>query len=215
MTPVRGLLVASLLAHVLAAWFNAGPFQPDEHFQILEFAAYKLGTVPAQSLAWEFAEQARPALQPALAWAAFRLFGALGVSDPFLVVFALRLGMGLLGLSLTLVILRHGLPSIRSAACRRFFITFSLVFAYLPFLHGRFTSENAAGLALFSGAFLVLRLLDPDRPRRSDALWALAGVLLVLAFYFRFQVGFAIAGLGAWLLWQRPSPRIYPPSWPG
>src|SRR5919206_4106439 len=65
-------LLIGLAFHLVAAYFNAGYYHYDEHFQILEFANYKLGRVPAESLAWEFHEKIRPWFQPAMAYVLIR-----------------------------------------------------------------------------------------------------------------------------------------------
>jgi len=63
----RTLLLAGLGVYILTAFASQGYLQSDEHFQVLEFADYKLGVTPAADLPWEFQQQIRPALQPALA----------------------------------------------------------------------------------------------------------------------------------------------------
>jgi len=52
-TPVRLIVAAAALVAVASAWFNVGFFSHDEHFQILEFAWYKLGRTPGDALAWD------------------------------------------------------------------------------------------------------------------------------------------------------------------
>jgi GPI mannosyltransferase 3 len=66
-TRVSRLVAAAVVVRILTAWFNGGYFHPDEHWQILEFAWYKLGHEPASILPWEFPAQIRPGLQPWIA----------------------------------------------------------------------------------------------------------------------------------------------------
>ena len=77
--------------HIAAAWLNGGFLNADEHYQIIEFAQYKLGYQSASALAWEFQERMRPALQPWLAASIIRSCRAVGVASPFLIAFALRM----------------------------------------------------------------------------------------------------------------------------
>ena len=71
---------------------------------------------------------------------------------------------------------------------------------FLPYIHGRFASENWGGLLFFAGLCFVLDAGDSRDRRRSSVRFALVGLLWGAAFYCRFQVGLAIAGAGAWLL---------------
>ena len=88
--PAAPVIAAVIGVHLLAAWNNGGYLNPDEHFQILEFAQFKLGRQSVEALAWEFAAQMRPALQPWVADGAIRLANAVGVASPFLIAFGLR-----------------------------------------------------------------------------------------------------------------------------
>src|SRR5260221_12769536 len=94
-------LAAAVTVHLIAAWFNGGFLSWDEHYQIIEFAQYKLGRQSPAGLAWEFAETMRPALQPWIAAGAIRLGDALGVASPFAIAFVLRAMSTLLGLGMS------------------------------------------------------------------------------------------------------------------
>ena len=49
-----GLFVAAAIGiHLVAAWCNGGFLNADEHYQIIEFAQYKLGRQSAAGLALE------------------------------------------------------------------------------------------------------------------------------------------------------------------
>ena len=49
---------------LVTAWFSNTFYFPDEHYQVLEFMALKLGITPASELPWEFAARIRPWFQP-------------------------------------------------------------------------------------------------------------------------------------------------------
>ena len=53
--------------YIITAFFSVGYHQLDEHYQILEFANYKLGLTYPGYLAWEFDAHIRPSLQPLIA----------------------------------------------------------------------------------------------------------------------------------------------------
>ena len=199
-TPVRPIVAAAAIVAVVSAWFNVGFFSHDEHFQILEFAMYKLGRTPGDALAWEFAARIRPALQPWLAAGLFKGLGALGLFTPIVAAFVLRVVSGLLALWISLELCIRTLPSVRDASLRRLLLPGMLFLWFLPYTHGRFASENWGGLLFFAGLCFVLDAADSPGGRRSSVRFALAGLLWGAAFYCRFQVGLAIAGAGAWLL---------------
>ncbi len=211
-------LVAGGLAVVVAsAWFNRGFLSYDEHFQILEFAWYKLGRAPAETLAWEFREQMRPGLQPLMAAWAARGVEAFGVRSPFMLAFLLRLVSGLLGVWVSLAVAVRVLPEIRSERLKVALVAGSLFLWFLPFAHVRFSADNWGGILFFAGLCLLMDSVggagarDRATAARDSRHWppgpmaatAAAGLLWGLAFYFRYQIGFSIAGAGCWLLFVR------------
>jgi phosphatidylinositol glycan class B len=218
-------LVAGGLAVIVAsAWFNRGFLSYDEHFQILEFAWYKLGRAPAETLAWEFREQMRAGLQPLIAAWAARGLEALDLFSPFVLAFLLRLVSGLLAVWVSLALATRVLPEIRSERLKVALVAGTLFLWFLPFSHVRFSSDNWGGLLFFAGLCLLLdavgepgaaaanagmevgttgKRAGPSPPPGSIAAAAGTGLLWGLAFYCRFQIGFAIAGAACWLLFVR------------
>ena len=59
----RSLLILAAIV-LVTAWFSETFYFPDEHYQILEFMAFKLGITPAAELPWEFSARIRPWFQP-------------------------------------------------------------------------------------------------------------------------------------------------------
>src|ERR1044072_8735709 len=94
--PYRKWLLIALIVQIITAYFSVGFHQLDEHFQILEFANYKLGFSPSSDLPWEFRAQCRPGLQPFIAFCFAKSLLFLDIYNPFLLAFLLRLLMGLL-----------------------------------------------------------------------------------------------------------------------
>ena len=182
----------------IAAWRSEGWHQSDEHFQLLEFAGYKLGLNQAEDLAWEFGEQMRPALQVGMVYALHKVWGLFGPVDPFAFVFFLRLlsAAGFVGVLAWAY--RTFSPTLVTEGGRRqlFWLSFGLWF--MVYAGVRFSSENWAGIC---GAAAVLLGLKVDTNRTGSWVgWMLVGGLWGLAFEFRYQMAFAIAGYGLWLI---------------
>lgn len=199
-SPYSGLFALGLLLQLIAAWFSEGHHHPDEHFQILEFCNYKMGNSPATDLPWEFSSQMRPTLQPYIAYffvSAFKLFG---IQDPFLITFFLRSIIAVLGWLVICKIALHLLPGFNTEKSRKLFIALLSFLWFVPYLNVRFSSENAAGISLLWAIYLLLQLKELSSSKKTISLLCI-GALLSASFFFRFQMAFAIIGLGIWLLW--------------
>ena len=94
----RSLLLLGLVT-LVTAWFSDLFYFPDEHYQVLEFMAHKMGITPAAALPWEFAARIRPWLQPAIYYAIADPLRGLGMGDMFALTFVLRLLTGLFSLA--------------------------------------------------------------------------------------------------------------------
>jgi hypothetical protein len=79
------------LVYIAVAVNSNGFNNADEHFQIIEFAQFKLGNSDPSALAWEFHSQVRPGLQPFMCFSIFKFLKFLGINDPYTLSFALRL----------------------------------------------------------------------------------------------------------------------------
>ena len=87
----KSWLYASAIIFFITSWFSLGYNQSDEHFQILEFAGLKLDINTELDLAWEYEARMRPTLQPAMVVVVHRTLGLIGVDNPFIISFLLRL----------------------------------------------------------------------------------------------------------------------------
>lgn len=196
----RAMLALGAVLCLTAAWCTIGYHHPDEHFQIWEFANYKLGRISASELPWEFAEQMRPGLQPFIAYCISLFSAHVGLKDPFVQVFLARL----LCASAALWVywswskwLARNLDSERSLRWMRLGLLF---FWLMPYLNVRFSSENTSAIAFFGGLLLLLKASENEKGQQGQ--WLLAGLFLALSFFFRYQIAFAGIGLGAWLFFQ-------------
>ena len=194
----RRLFILSAAIYLTTSIFSIGHHHPDEHFQILEFAALKLGLAQEADLAWEYHYQMRPALQPAFVVALYRLLALFGRPNPFFVAFVLRLLSAALSLYVIHRMIRLYAARYRSDRIRRWFAVLSFLLWFTVYNNVRFSSENWSG-SLFALGFVML--LERAHPKLIRYLGA--GALFGLAFVIRYQVAFMILGLGLWLWWRR------------
>ncbi len=92
MTEVKiGLLLTIIIAvYGLTAFHSSGFYYPDEHYQIIEFARWKMGTAIPDAVPWELRSEIRPSLQPILTILLLRAMELFGIDNPFRQVFVLR-----------------------------------------------------------------------------------------------------------------------------
>lgn len=204
-------LAAVLLG--LTAWFSVGHHQGDEHFQILEFAGYKLGIAQRSDLAWEYGERMRPALQPAMAYLVYKVLGAGERADPFGVALLLRLLSATYTLGVAYLLFRRFRPEVTTDL--RWLFVIVVFFHWCAYYNGvRFSSENWSGLTATLGFLLYPleatgggRVFTPPRGGRKWGGAFLSGVCFGLAFLFRYQIALLVAGFGLWLLF------VYRETW--
>jgi phosphatidylinositol glycan class B len=187
----RSLIILAVVV-IVTAWFSETFYFPDEHYQVLEFMSWKLGTTPASDLPWEFSARIRPWFQPVVYILIARPLMWLGLTDMFAIAFVLRLLTGLFSLTALALFARALLPTIAGEAEKRAFVRYLPLFGFLPYLFVRTSSET------FSAAFFALGLaLALDR--RTSARLALSGLFCGLAFESRYQTGLLSLGLFVWL----------------
>jgi len=216
---LRLILLAGLMVQVVVCITAIGIYHPDQYFQIIEFSSYQLNRASAAGHVWEFEAQLRPTLQVYLFSAYYELCSGLGIRDPYFQLELLRLFFGLL-----LFVFFNGMALFyfrREDRRILYFVLLLLNFTWiLPYTRTLYSSEMLSSV-LFFGAVLLWkpggRSGKPDRrPRQRGAdgpmetgaigrggswVWLAAGFLMSLAFYTRFQTGFAIVGFLIWMLW--------------
>ena len=187
------------LALALAAVFSYGHHHADEHFQILEFAGWKLGLTPAEALPWEFAAQLRPTLQPAMVVVLYRTCDLFGTPAPFLITLLLRLFTAALAFAGTLLLVQGQFRNdalLRDPVLEKWYLFLSYGLWFTVYAAVRFSSEGLSSALFLLGTAVFLHHMD----RRPDLRSLTVGVLLGLAFVVRYQTGFMIAGLLLWAL---------------
>ncbi|PPK86690.1 Alg9-like mannosyltransferase family protein [Neolewinella xylanilytica] len=186
---------------LLTAYFSVGHHQGDEHFQILEFAAYKLGLAASDDLSWEYHEAMRPALQPAMVFGLYRVLEVFGPVNPFVVAFLLRLLSA--GATLGLVAVLHLRYRDQLLSGERTGWLLLLLFNWCLYYNGvRFSSENWGGLAAIAGLLsFPIRWNDRHSFTPTGGYGAVfAGVFFGLAFLFRYQLALFVGGFYVWWL---------------
>jgi phosphatidylinositol glycan class B len=187
----RGFAILCLVTAV-TAWFSETFFFPDEHFQVLEYMAMKLGITSPADLPWEYGAKARPFTQPFLYYLIARPLIALGLTDLFDVMFVLRAATGALSLAALWAFAKQTFDGFDREDTRRAFAAMLPFMGFLPYLFVRTASETAA--AAFFTLALVLAVQGGSWKRMLAA-----GLLAGLAFECRFQTAFLTLGLMAWL----------------
>lgn len=173
---------------------SEGFFHPDEHFQIVEFAKWKMGESTPSSMAWELPAHIRPSLQPCLCMLMLYMCHICGLDNPFVQANVLRALSMLLSVTAMTMFYRGNKNTIRNEY-RGMYLFMSFLLWFLPAINVRFSSETLSGSFLLMSLSIVLKL--KDTPERSDII---LGFLLGLSFALRYQVVFAYIGLMLWAL---------------
>lgn len=190
------ILFSALVIQMISALNAIGYWHPDQHHSIIEFATYKMGITPVELMARELKEQVRQTIQVYLFLEFYKTMQFLHLGDPYTAHTILRVITSLLNFTLfNYIILR----TFRNDS-RQTLYTVLLIANFswsLPYIKTLFSSESFGGLTYFSAILLYQHFRA-----RSMTVWkgTLVGFVLSLAFFFRFQMGFAMIGLGIWLL---------------
>lgn len=190
----------SLALHIITAWFSIGYQYQDEHSQIFEFAAYKLGLASADRLSWEFKDQIRQAIQPFFAYILYRVLQVANVADPFICSFLLRLFSATLGWASVLWLTWECCQRIRSLYWKKFMILLSCFIWFLPYVQAHFSAESLSGSFVFLAVAALMAFLRIGRSNKEIYLLLLCGACLGLAFVVRYQVVFMLLGVGLWCI---------------
>jgi len=190
----------SAFLFVVVAYFSQGFNQFDEHTQVLEFGAYKLGMVEEKNLSWEFASQMRPAIQPLMVFCTHKLVAVFGVESPFTIAFILRLFTAFISFISIHLLIKAFYNDIKGENLKKSFILLSFFLWFGVFHSVRFSSENMAG-RIFVIAFALFFIWKDKAAKHYFAM----GILLGFSFLFRYQNAFMIVGWMAWLLFINKS----------
>jgi GPI mannosyltransferase 3 len=184
----------AILLYLITAWNSVGYHHADEHYQILEFANLKLGKASVADMPWEYKAEMRPGLQPILTVCIISALNLIGITDPFIQAFPLRL----LGGMLTLALFWRWSTTLPPTIARRW--TWLVCFLWcMPYLSVRYSSEAWSALSFGAGCLYFYR-------SKTNRNMFIAGLLMGCSFHFRYQIAFAILGVLFWLIFHEKQP---------
>ncbi|MFN8769999.1 MAG: hypothetical protein ACK5Z5_08415 [Neisseriaceae bacterium] len=189
-------ILIAIVLYLVAAYYSIGHNSPDEYYQILEFAAYKLGLGDVKFLTWEYHFHIRPALQVWLAVFVYKVLAYFSVTNPFTIAFFLRLLAAFISLVAAFTFIKAFLTSIKNETSKKWFVLLSLFTWLIVYNSVRYSSEN------ISEKFFLLgfSLLFIPRFNRSLISYFFIGLLFGLSFDTRFQNLILIIVVYAWLI---------------
>ncbi|MEZ4751663.1 MAG: glycosyltransferase family 39 protein [Bdellovibrionota bacterium] len=193
------------VVYFLAAVFSVGYHHPDEHFQILEYVALKLGSADVPNMAWEYHHGMRSWLQPSLLYAVTRVLQGMGLNEPPQWAFVYRLLSGVLSLAAIACFAQKSRPWFQRSEVWRATVLAVFFFWCVPYLAVRTSSETWSSAFLLFGISACLR--SPTENQIRGFLWA--GLFWGFAFQFRFQAAVAVAGAVAYFLILQRNPRVF------
>lgn len=188
-----------LFFYVALAWFSEGYSHADEHYQILEFAAYKIHQYP-YIYPWELNSQIRPTLQ---VWVVVWLYKTISFFipqvSPFFIAFLTRAIAGLLSAISCYLFVNAFKDEFNSSNKKKWFYLLSAFSFTVVYCAVRYSSETMSADLFMIGFSLIFY----KRFRENHVLNFFIGSLLGAAFITRYQIGVMIFGLIAWLVFYR------------
>ncbi len=168
-------------------------YADDQHYQIIEFANYKLGNITGDQLAWEFKYQERQTIQPFIAYGIFKVLAFFHVTHPFEQLQWLRI---LMSGFVVFALYRFVVATVSEIhpPFRKTYVAATFLMGYIPAIYLHFASETASQVLLLLGSASLLS------GKKGRGHWVWAGVYFGLAFFCRFQSVLTFAGLFGGLL---------------
>ncbi len=190
----KTVIILAAFVYLICAYLSVGYIHADEHFQIWEFANFKLGNTSESSLPWEYHDKIRSTLQPWLAYIVLFFLSKINCNDPYLITLFCRLCTSIFAL----IVIYRFVNRFKHFVGEKYhgvLILVSYFLWFLPLVNCRFSSETLSGI-FFLWALSFLNLKSKDFQSTF-----VVGVLCGFAFLFRYQVAFMITGLFLWLIY--------------
>jgi phosphatidylinositol glycan class B len=195
MDPLRNVYIIAFIFFVFTAFMSAGFFHEDEHFQLVEYANFKMGNIPAEELPWEYEEQMRPTFQVAIVYSVFSALQSLHLLDPFNAATILRLIAAMLSFIALYSFFQKYKSELSNQSSVKWFLWLSFFLWYVPFISVRFSSES------FATSFMLLAISNYSvSTNKRSVKFLLVGIFMGLSFICRYQMGFMVFGMGLWML---------------
>lgn len=192
--------MGGLILTLIYLWVCGGPNHPDEHFQILEFANYKMGKSNPIDLPWEFSQKIRTSFLISVVYLAGKTMVLLHFYNPFHLIFILRFLTGLISWFVISKCCLLFVPQLKTIESRSLFILVNLFGFVVPFLNIRFTPEHISGIFLLSALYLILATHEKITHASLQKRYVTAGLLFGMALFMRIQIAPAILGFFSWLI---------------
>ena len=197
------IFLIAVVVNIITAIYSTGYYYADEHYQVIEFAGYKLGTHQPDELAWEFAYKLRPALQPAICYVLIKTASALGTSEPFTQAMLLRIISMALSLAAVTIFIKSFIDEFKTTIGKLFFLLLSYLLWFMPFLNVRFASESWAGALLL----LMLALLKFNVCQRKWCYFFIP-VVIAASILIRYQMLLPVMVILAWYSFKRQHAQV-------
>lgn len=166
-------------------------FTPDEYYQIIEFASYKLGISSATSLPWEFKEEIRQAFQPFLVYSLFKFLHLIQIDDSSTSVYILRILNSLFSV-FSIVFFALKSRSKFDPKFQNLYLIALCTFWVIPNYFFRFSQEIVAqNLYLIITGILISKNISKKE-------YIITGILVGIAFLVRFQSIISFFGICIW-----------------
>lgn len=199
-------ILLGLALHLVSAYFSVGFYSDDEHFQILEPAAYLLGLNKViiddpTGHYWEWASwvRMRPWFQPYIYYNFINFLKYFGITDPFQWSLIIRLFSSVLGFS-SIIYLFFTTKNDFFKKNNNFNYLLFFTFWFYPFLHSRTSSENL-GITFFIFAFCFLyKQINIKEFKTNYFLFFVFSLLLGLSLVVRYNLIFTILPIFLWML---------------
>ncbi|CBW25305.1 putative membrane protein [Halobacteriovorax marinus SJ] len=151
----KKLLIFSIGFHILAVIFSEGFHRPDEHLGMLRYVFVKLGQYPIDELSWEYPVKIRNWVQPGLYYFLLKPFYTLGLTNPFILTFILRLVTSAFSFYTLYRFSIFSKSFLKSTQSQNFANILFYGLWFFPFIHARTTAENF-GMNVFAIALMLL-----------------------------------------------------------
>lgn len=205
--PLRTILILAFAIRLLAAIFSQGYGMHDDHFLVIEAPwSWSEGADYNNWLPWNQGEDPKPTghnlFYPGFNYLQFAVMKFLGIDNPKVKMFFIRLILGLF--SLLTVLFGYKMTQKISGERDAKMVGLLLgLFWFMPFLSIRNLVESVAIPVLFAGIWLLYKTSADGGSKKYNFNVFLAGLITATAIAIRYQAGLFLIGIGLVLLFQK------------
>lgn len=198
-------IFTSAVLHLIASIYSIGFYSDDEHFQILEIAAYLKGLNQVAindptGYYWEWEEKIRmrPWLQP---YIFFKIINFLEFfsSNPFIWTLILRLISSVIGFT-SIILLYFTFKDLFFKKNKIFNTFLFFTFWFYPFIHSRTSSENISIAFFVIGFCLLYKLVFSNKLKTNYFVLIFASFFMGISMVFKFTTVFNAFPYFIWML---------------